>query len=258
MARQTGVNLDIGINADGYDIAGGTTSRKLVVTGADITLTGSGSNVYTFPASSDTLVGRKSTDTLKNKTLTSPVLNTSLSGTAIKDEDDMVSNSATHVATQQSIKAYVDAAIVATKSALYPVGSIYVNATSSTNPGTLLGFGTWTAFGAGRVLVGLNSSDTDFDTAEETGGAKTHTLDTNEMPSHTHEQYEHDHSVSALWASAAGTTGRITRGNITTSYTGPGDITIEGSTAVNKDTGGGQAHNNLQPYIVVYMWKRTA
>ena len=69
---------------------------------------------------------------------------------------------------------------------IYPVGSIYINATNSTNPGTLLGFGTWTAFGAGRVPVGIDSSDTDFDTAEETGGSKTHTLTTNELPSHTH------------------------------------------------------------------------
>ena len=69
---------------------------------------------------------------------------------------------------------------------VYPVGSVYINASVSTNPATLLGFGTWTAFGAGRVLVGLDSTDTDFDSAEETGGAKTHTLTTSEIPSHTH------------------------------------------------------------------------
>lgn len=56
--------------------------------------------------------------------------------------------------------------------ALYPVGSLYTS-TLSTNPGTLLGRGTWSAFGAGRVMVGRDGSDTDFDTAEETGGAKT-------------------------------------------------------------------------------------
>jgi hypothetical protein len=57
-------------------------------------------------------------------------------------------------------------------SVLYPVGSVYINAAVSTNPGTLLGFGTWAAFGAGRVLVGLDAGDVDFDTVEETGGAK--------------------------------------------------------------------------------------
>ena len=61
---------------------------------------------------------------------------------------------------------------------IYPVGSIYTNATNGTNPGTLLGFGTWVSFGAGRVPVGIDSGDTDFDTAEETGGAKTTTTTT--------------------------------------------------------------------------------
>ena len=57
---------------------------------------------------------------------------------------------------------------------IYPVGSIYINAGVATNPGTLLGFGTRTAFGTGRTIVGVDSSDTDFDTGRDTGGAKTH------------------------------------------------------------------------------------
>jgi hypothetical protein len=77
--------------------------------------------------------------------------------------------------------------------ALYPVGSIYMNATNSTNPGTLLGFGTWTAFGAGRAMVGFNASDPLFDTVEKTGGSKdaivvshTHTGSTNTTGAHRH------------------------------------------------------------------------
>ena len=54
---------------------------------------------------------------------------------------------------------------------LYPIGSIYTNSSDNTNPGTLFGFGTWTAFGAGRVMVGFNASNSLFDTAEETGGS---------------------------------------------------------------------------------------
>ena len=120
---------------------------------------------------------------------------------------------------------------------VYPVGSIYINASVSTNPATLLGFGTWVAFGAGKVIVGLDSSDTDFDTAEETGGAKTHTLTTSEIPSHTHALDTSDNPG------------------------GTGAIEVAGgaptSTQTTQATGGGGAHNNLQPYIVAYMWKRT-
>jgi hypothetical protein len=121
---------------------------------------------------------------------------------------------------------------------VYPVGSVYINASVSTNPATLLGFGTWVAFGAGRVLVGLDSTDTDFDSAEETGGAKTHTLTVNEIPSHTHTIDTSDNPA------------------------GTGSLEVAGGSPIGtkstQSTGGGQAHNNLQPYIVVYMWKRTA
>ncbi|MCA9340449.1 MAG: hypothetical protein KDA17_06035, partial [Candidatus Saccharibacteria bacterium] len=112
-----------------------------------------------------------------------------------KDEDNMASNSASSLASQQSIKAYVDAAITTAKAALYPVGCIYTNVTG-TNPGTELGFGTWAAFGAGRVPVGYDSGDTDFDTAEETGGSKTHTLTASPsgLPAHNHGVTDPGHS----------------------------------------------------------------
>jgi hypothetical protein len=100
--------------------------------------------------------------------------------------------------TQLATTAFVQQEITANApdlSVLYPVGSVYINAAVSTNPGTLLGFGTWAAFGAGRVLVGLDAGDVDFDTVEETGGAKTHTLTVDEMPSHTHTQAGSDNSA---------------------------------------------------------------
>ena len=83
--------------------------------------------------------------------------------------------------TKLATTAFVAAAITSGIAAAYPVGSIYINATNNTNPGTLLGFGTWVAFGAGRMMVGFNSSDPLFDAAEETGGSKDATL-----VSHTH------------------------------------------------------------------------
>ena len=121
---------------------------------------------------------------------------------------------------------------------IYPVGSIYINAGVATNPGTLLGFGTWTAFGTGRTIVGVDSSDTDFDTVRETGGAKTHQLTISELPAHTH--------------------------NVTMSTSdSDNDFLSEGnnsglSSFTTSSTGGDQAHNNLQPYITAYMWRRTA
>ena len=127
---------------------------------------------------------------------------------------------------------------------VYPVGSIYINASDGTNPGTLLGFGTWVAFGAGRVPVGIDATQTEFDTAEETGGAKTHTLTISEMPSHTHNLGSKD--------STAGDGGAFNEEFIED----PADTT-NGPNVTSSSTGGGSAHNNLQPYIVVYMWKRT-
>jgi len=125
---------------------------------------------------------------------------------------------------------------------VYPVGSIYTNAVNSTNPSSLLGFGTWTRFGEGRMLISQLSSDSDFDTAEETGGAKTHTLTVNEMPSHTHtfNQYAGD-----------GANNTINQLNTTDEATQFPKFTTDA-------TGGGASHNNMPPYIVVYMWKRTA
>lgn len=76
----------------------------------------------------------------------------------------------------------------------YPVGSIYTNADVSTNPATLLGFGTWVLFGVGRVEVCIDSGQTEFDVLGETGGFKTHTLTSAEMPVHTHVQNSHNHT----------------------------------------------------------------
>lgn len=125
----------------------------------------------------------------------------------------------------------------------FPVGSVFI-AVVATNPGTLLGYGTWSAFGAGRVLVGLDAGQTEFDTAEETGGAKTHTLTSTEMPAHTH-----------IITSQTATTGGATSYEHGTLDTSSAEAE---ATEVTGSTGGGGAHNNLQPYIVVYMWKRTA
>jgi hypothetical protein len=130
--------------------------------------------------------------------------------------------------------------ILAVIDATYPVGSLYTNASVATNPATLLGVGTWTAFGAGRVIVGLNGADTDFDTIGETGGTKTETLNETQIPDHTHTNVEPDTSVTFYEGGVAAT------------------AVPSGSASVSGGTGGGLPHNNVQPYVVCYMWKRTA
>ncbi len=138
---------------------------------------------------------------------------------------------------------------------VYPVGSVYINATSSTNPATLLGFGTWAAFGAGRVPVGIDSSDSDFDTAEETGGSKTHALTEAEMPTHFHGTGSFiDDTGNRKVASEFGVNGTSTGDYATAGGSGNGS-----RFSMKTDSkGSGDAHTIVQPYIVVYMWKRTA
>jgi hypothetical protein len=143
---------------------------------------------------------------------------------------------------------------------MYPVGSIYINATSSSNPNTLLGFGTWTAFGAGRVMVGLDSSDALFDTAEETGGSKNATL-----VSHTHTAsvddpgHIHWSSGGAVYGGAGSQPSQGVGG---TTCVGGGvtelQIANTGITVANSTEGSSATNANVQPFIVVRMWKRTA
>ena len=141
-------------------------------------------------------------------------------------------------------------------SLIYPVGAIYTSVVS-TSPATLFGVGTWSAFGAGRVLVGIDAGQSEFDVAEETGGANTHTLTAIEMPVHTHVQDSHTHVLTQL---RDATTGSATTNIALTADTSStlGTKITGTTTAINQNAGSGGAHNNLQPYIVVYMWKRTA
>ena len=153
----------------------------------------------------------------------------------------------------------------------HPVGSLEIN-TSGINPSEYLG-GEWESFGSGRTLVGVDSSDSDFDTVEETGGEKTHTLTTNEIPAHTHGSK----SLVGTWANWGEGSGMVS--STANGYKVTGIVSAVGDnnqygwgTSTGRDgdntslkidathehnsVGGGQAHNNLQPYITVYFWKR--
>lgn len=121
----------------------------------------------------------------------------------------------------------------------YPVGSIYMNDEVSTNPGTLLGFGTWTAI-TGKMIIGVDSGDTSFDTAKETGGAKTVTLTTTELPAHTHQTTSGQAGGGSNTGSQAWSSGLNQYGNDTSS------------------TGSGAAFSIMNPYYAAYIWRRSA
>lgn len=232
--------------------------------------------------------------------------------------------------TQLATTAFVTAAL----QAVYPVGSIYINAASTSNPSALMGFGTWTEFGAGKVLVGFDSGDSLFDTLEETGGSKdaivvahTHTVTStgttaSSLGSHSHTfsgtssavSNDHTHSFSGTtshksltgslsnveepFGSASGIVslsnyglafygGNASNYNRTANFNASHDHTYSGTTSgisanhthtysgttatqdlahthtvsvsgTTASTGSSGANANLQPYIVVKMWKRTA
>lgn len=181
---------------------------------------------------------------------------------------------------------------------IYPIGSIYMSV-SNVNPSTLFG-GTWVAWGSGRVPVGVDANNTNFNTVEKTGGANTVTLTEAQMPKHHHDKgtlsasnngahahtattsinYAGSHNHAVYYYNNAVITGSkgyllgttsTNSGKRTSSMDNAGNHNHTATTTMNSDgvhnhpvtgttsdTGSGQAHNNLQPYITCYMWKRTA
>lgn len=136
----------------------------------------------------------------------------------------------------------------------YAVGSIYFTDRSA-NPATYMGGGTWVRWGKGRVPVGVDELDPDFDAADETGGAKTHTLTLAQIPNVIGQVVAHS-SRSGWWDPS----GVFSESNSVNGFSAPSDNGPQSSLSTLEFNlgGGGQAHNNLQPYIVCYMWKRTA
>ena len=161
-----------------------------------------------------------------------------LNGSATETFSAVTAASGTNT-TQVATTAFVTTAVAAIN--VYPIGSIFTTVTAYANSAAVvavIGGTTWVSFAAGKMLVGVDTGDTDFDTVEETGGAKTHTLSIDEMPAHTHA-----------------------RGDGTTFENGPISATTSSTSGAGQptsSTGGGNAHSIMNPYITVYMWKRTA
>lgn len=213
------------------------------------------------------------------------------------------------IATVNDVKKMISDALLEKSKQEKPIGHIEFNTTGK-NPNTYLGFGTWVAWGSGRVPVGVSASDANFNTTEKTGGAKTHILTVAQMPVHNHtftgtklntdgNNVSHTHGIPVLsgWTLGAGLhshaikykkigTAGTTRNAVssatdcsstpnlcveagqhrhefktnaaTTGAQGTNHIHAFTAAGTISNTGGGQEHNNLQPYITCYMWKRTA
>jgi len=167
----------------------------------------------------------------------------------------------TQSSSDSSTKLATTAFVQAVAQVLFPVGAIY-SATVSTNPGTLLGFGTWTAFGAGRVMIGAGTGGGATYTAGSTGGSKDAIT-----VSHTHTATSsvtdagHNHTIPYGTGSfGGGGSSSLEYGSSRPGYpvaTSSVTTGISVSTSV-ASSGSSGTDANMPPYVVVYMWQRTA
>ena len=172
---------------------------------------------------------------------------------------------------------------------IYPVGSVYINASNSANPSTYLGVGTWTRIGAGKVMVGQDGSDADFNQTSDEGGNKTATLNIANLAQHNHtvnpasttlslsvsqsDAGAHSHTYTAPGSTPVDAGGDATDNtDVSTGGANTNEITsgvgnhnhgigVSGTVDIGEfnsgQTGSGDSFSILQPYIVVYMWVRT-
>lgn len=184
-----------------------------------------------------------------------------------------------------------DALMTAFLQFLYPVGEVLMTRRTS-NPATWLGFGTWVRYAEGKTLVGFSASESEFNALDKTGGEKSHTLTGTEIPSHVHTidppstatstSGDHSHFIAASQIGSEGGTDANAASPIVSQTSGNSDVryalkaaSVGANVGVSSTSGGhthsldipqfnsgsaggGQAHNNLQPYVVVFFWRRTA
>lgn len=249
-----------------YIIYNNTTSPATAIT---MQVTGGGASVV-IPAGVTTSVYTDGTVFYSGATGTTGTFAINGIGTATTPT---VNDNTTKIATT----AFVSTAIANSLQTAYPVGSIYMNASNATNPSSLLGFGTWTALAAGRMLIGNGGGYS----AGGTGGSSTTSLSSANLPSHTHGSSSlsassstsvnisdpgHNHTYtfkSVTGGTLAGgdpnSVGNVTvnTGNAVTGITASASTStnISGSTDA---TGSGSSFTTISPYLVVYMWQRTA
>jgi hypothetical protein len=236
-------NYTLAVNWSGKDALADSDAAK-VISGSDFNT--EFTTVQTAVNSKADLVNTDQNFSCNNATITGDA---TITGTLdITGVPTAPTQSAGNNTTRIATTAFVTTAANALNAAAYPVGAIFTTTVAYANSAavvTAIGGTTWVAFGAGKVLVGLDSGDTDFDTSEETGGSKapttgSTTLTTSQIPSHTH---------TITRQSGSGGSGATFGGGADSTHT-------------SSSTGGGTGHTHtsttVQPYIVVYFWKRTA
>jgi len=172
-----------------------------------------------------------------------PTLPTGTTGVTQSSSDDT---------TKLATTAFVQDVADVIKSALFPVGVIYT-ATVSTNPATLIGFGTWTAFGAGRVLIGNGGGFT----AGATGGSADAIVVSHTHTGTTAGSGSHSHTIPGAYT-VGGTANDGLYSNASSTIVTTDTVANHTHTFTTDSTGASATNANLQPYIVVYMWQRTA
>ena len=148
---------------------------------------------------------------------------------------------------------------------LYPVGHIYMS-TNSANPGTLFPGTTWEAYAQGRVLIGAGTgtdsrSEQKTFAAGSTGGEYNHQLTVGELATHSHGAITNDagaHTHSYSISRSDGDTGMLYGGSSAKGSAASSSAGAHSHTITVNSTGDGQVHNNMQPWLAVYVWKRTA
>jgi hypothetical protein len=220
-------------------------------TSGQVTVKVSGQTGVSVPYGAKVALVSNGTDIVvaENYMVSATLPNPTLTGTPVAPTASPGTNT-----TQIATTAFVTAAALSL-STIYPIGSIYTS-TVSTNPSTLFGFGTWVAFGAGRVLIG----DGGGYAAGATGGsADAIVVSHNHTATTTSTDSGHTHGISpGAWTDGGGKVEGNSfsfGGKVTATQSSTANITSSTSISTTGSSGTGA---NLQPYVVVYMWNRTA
>lgn len=143
----------------------------------------------------------------------------------------------------------------------WPVGSIYIGITPE-NPATTIGVGTWVRYGKGTVLVSQSDTDSEFQSVNQTGGSKTTTLAVTNLPSHYHTMPNHRHEYTFTFSQAGASAGPMQRvlnmnAGSAMEFDRSGNTSADGG-GNTSSVGSATPINNMQPYTVVYVWKRNS